>query len=100
MSNLRKKQFIDRDFNFVPFYQEGQESEVFKGVFIGPLTKKTRKGLESYVRNFNRNWRSPYGEGYSCGHVHDCCGCLVRKYMRIELTNFGAKLYYSEIYNY
>jgi HD superfamily phosphohydrolase YqeK len=85
------------------------DSCVSKRLITGKFTKKRRKLVQRAVRNFNRNWKAPYGfspkgYAYTCGCVHDCCGCLIWKQMNIEFKKWGnnhvAVLTIEEVYNY
>ena len=66
----------------------------------GRVTKNRIKIVNSFIERYNNENRYPYGEGYSCGHVHDCCGCLTSTYMTIEATKKTIKIYLKESYNY
>ena len=66
----------------------------------GRITQKRIDIINSFIERFNDENAYPYGKGYSCGHVHDCCGCLVRKYMDIEISKNKIKIYWIETYNY
>jgi hypothetical protein len=67
---------------------------------VGRVTDKRIQAIDSFVMAFNEENRYPYGQGYSCGHIHDCCGCLSSSYMSLEVTDNSIKIYHTENYNY
>lgn len=67
---------------------------------VGRVTDKRVEAVKRFVEVFNEENMYPYGQGYSCGHVHDCCGCLSSTYMSHEVTENSIKIYYTETYNY
>jgi hypothetical protein len=69
-------------------------------VFYGRITPKRVEIISSFIERFNEQNRYPYGQGYSCGHIHDCCGCLVSTYMTIKIGKKKIKIYWNETFNY
>jgi hypothetical protein len=67
---------------------------------VGRVTDKRIQAVDSFIMTFNEDNRYPYGQGYSCGHIHDCCGCLSSSYMSFEVTDNSIKIYHTENYNY
>ena len=68
--------------------------------FHGRVTPKRLEIINSFVERFNEENRYPYGEGYSCGHIHDCCGCLSRNYMNIETNENKIQINWIQTFNY
>jgi hypothetical protein len=69
------------------------------------MTPKRMQILESYVTEYNEEWQYPYGVSpngyaYNCGCPHDCCGCVSREYMNIEITRTSVILQKITTYNY
>jgi len=67
---------------------------VTQRIISGKFNKKRRKLIEQIARHFTYKWSAPYGRsnnGYAltCGHIHDCCGCLTRKGMDVEFKKWG-----------
>lgn len=88
------RNFIETDNNYDhDRYQRVRE-------LVGRVTEKRVEAVASFVEMFNEENRYPYGEGYSCGCIHDCCGCLSRSYMSFEATDNSIKIYHTETYNY
>jgi len=84
---------VTTDYDDVGSYQRVRE-------IVGRVTDKRLNIIENFIIMFNEENRYPYGQGYSCGHVHDCCGCLSGSYMSFEVTENSIKIYHTENYNY
>jgi hypothetical protein len=68
--------------------------------FVGRVTKNRIETINSFIETFNEQNMYPYGKGYSCGHIHDCCGCLVSNYMTAEIEKNKITIYWKQTYNY
>lgn len=66
----------------------------------GRVTKNRIKIINSFIERYNKDNRYPYGQGYSCGHIHDCCGCLVSTSMKLKASKNTIKIYLKESYNF
>lgn len=94
----------------IPVYAEGEEEpsypdeRVCERILTGRLTKARYKIIERYARKHRRSQSDIYGEGFRCGHEHDCCGCLVGEWMSTKYTRHwkGTKvvLRFSQSFNY
>ena len=83
-------------------------------VLSGRITPKRADIIKRAVDSINKNLAAPFGfspEGYkyTCGHDHDCCGCMHRSQIIIwfvskhELNNpekTDVYIEYAEYYNY
>lgn len=79
---------------------EDYDSLRYMREIVGRVTEKRVDAVKRFIEMFNEENRYPYGHGYSCGHVHDCCGCLSSRYMDLEVTENSIKIYHTETYNY
>jgi len=69
------------------------------------LTKKRYEIIRRYVKRHNREWHAPYGispngYAYRCGCEHDCCGCIIRNRMTIEVNSNKVIIFHSVSRNY
>lgn len=73
-------------------------------VIKGKTTPLRTKLLESFTSRYNVENEAPYGlspngYAYTCGCLHDCCGCLIRTSMRLDEIKLGYTLTISTSYN-
>jgi hypothetical protein len=85
--NINESKFICTEYDSYGSYESYRR-------LSGKITKQRRKAIEKIVRTFNHKWDAPYGVSpngyaYRCGHIHDCCGCLVSKGMSVEFKKLG-----------
>lgn len=61
----------------------------------GRITKKRYEIIRRYMKHYNERFRAPYGRSergypYTCGHDHDCCGCLCRASMYLDFSSIDT----------
>lgn len=71
----------------------------------GRVTAKRKEKVQAFVDKFNESHMAPYGYSlrgypYSCGHEYDCCGCLVREYLKAEYSTYRIKITHYKTFNY
>jgi len=97
--------------NFVIDNSSDYDRSITVRSFYGRMTDKRREIITNYVEQFNESHSAPYGVSpngyaYRCGCEHDCCGCLSRDYMDIELKPlfntglYDIKLTRTQTFNY
>ena len=96
VSNIK---FISMN-NFKPFKDDDYGSYTSVRQINGRVTKNRIKTIEAFIERYNQDNRYPYGQGYSCGHIHDCCGCLVSTSMSMDVFKESVKIYLQESYNF
>lgn len=83
-----------------------EDDNTVKRVFdASHLTLKRYEIIRKYVKDHNRVWYAPYGISpngypYRCGCEHDCCGCIIRNRMSIEVNKKQLTLFLSVSRNY
>jgi hypothetical protein len=61
-------------------------------VLSGRINKSRYKFLQRLCRVLS--WRE------SCGHEHDCCGCLFMRELSLKVVNGQAVIVISDYFNY
>lgn len=78
------------------------DSRTAARVLIGRVTRRRYYALRRIARSLII--RHPYGEGYRCGHEHDCCGCLLGQYGGLHIQHYmgGWKvtISFTQSFNY
>lgn len=90
MSNQRFRRFVDTS-NSDYDHRESTRT------ITGRLTQKRYDVIRKYMKQYNERFRTPYGRSergypYTCGHDHDCCGCLISGDMQLDFSGLGANL--------
>lgn len=71
----------------------------------GKVTRERYYLIKHIVRKFNNYNSAPYGVSpngyrYTCGCIHDCCGCIVRRYATVAIHSEGFLVSIITTYNY
>ena len=95
MNNLKFNLSAESDF----------DCQVLERVFVGKCTPQRKAILNKVANQYNKDNESPYGispngHSYTCGCIHDCCGCLIRSFASVEQTNNGYTLKIHNSYNF
>ena len=86
--------------NFKPIEKSDYDYYQTSRAIVGRVTPQRVNRIQSFIDAFNEENRYPYGQGYSCGHQHDCCGCLISESMSINVTDGSITIYHNQSYNY
>ena len=88
-----------RNFNYQQ-HESDYDRYVSSRTIVGRVTPQRVGRIQSFIDAFNDENRYPYGQGYSCGHTHDCCGCLVSESMSMDVIDNSITIYHNQSFNY
>ena len=97
--NINLIQTIIRNFNYQQ-HESDYDRYVSSRTIVGRVTPQRVGRIQSFIDAFNDENRYPYGQGYSCGHTHDCCGCLVSESMSMDVIDNSITIYHNQSFNY
>ena len=86
--------------NFKPTEKSDYDYYQTSRTIVGRVTPQRVNRIQSFIDGFNEENRYPYGQGYSCGHTHDCCGCLVSERMSMDVSDGSITIYHNQTFNY
>ena len=88
-----------RNFNYQR-HKSDHDRLVTSRTIVGRVTPQRVNRIQSFIDAFNEENRYPYGQGYSCGHEHDCCGCLTSESMLMNVNDGSITIFHNKLYNY